>query len=305
MLVLFGANGRTGLAILREAERRGIPTRAVVRDDRDIDRIKGIADVQKLSYADPRHIDAVRAVMTDATWVISAIDPRGSGPGAPIYPREAAANIAWACTEAGVSGLIHVSVMGSFRWSPLEANTLSFELDTGIRDAEAPWLILRFSCYFDEVLEGHVRPPDGAAPHPVPRHSRYSPISRRDAAKMTLDMLPRFSPGRAVCAGGPQTFFSDELVALISPYKAKGRRPRTRYLSLPPGDVSVDAGTTRATAGYIPRDSLAQALAGEDTDLAEPAQRATVYPVGDPPPHPADSGRGGPALAKASADLRR
>ncbi|MCB9797979.1 MAG: hypothetical protein H6741_35310, partial [Alphaproteobacteria bacterium] len=140
---------------------------------------------------------------------------------------------------------------------------------------------------------------------PVPRHSRYSPISRRDAARMALDVIPRIAPGRAQCAGGPQTFFSHELDALIAPYKAKTRRGRTRYLSLPPGDVSVDLGTTRATAGRTPSDTLAQALAGEDTELSEPAPRPTVYPKGDPPPHPADSGRGGRVLAQASADLRR
>ena len=35
MLVILGAGGRTGLEILKEAIRRGMPVRPVVRDDND------------------------------------------------------------------------------------------------------------------------------------------------------------------------------------------------------------------------------------------------------------------------------
>ncbi|MCB9760249.1 MAG: NAD(P)H-binding protein [Alphaproteobacteria bacterium] len=305
MLVLFGANGRTGVAVLREATRRGLAVRPIARDDRDIDRIKGMVDVQRLSYADPEHLDAVRAVMEGATAVVSCIDPRHSGPGAIIYPREATANIALAAAEVEAGRLLHVSVMGAFRWSYSEINQLSFELENGIRDVEAPWCILKFSAFFDEVLEGHVRPPDGRAPHPLPSGARWSPLSRRDAARITLDKLAAFTPGRMQCVGGPETYFSRDLDQAIAPFVQKRRGPKTRYLPLPPGDVSVDAGTTRATAGALPQDTLAQALEGQDSDTAEPALRGTVYPQGDPPAHPADIGRGGRVLATASADLRR
>ena len=80
MLVIVGANGLTGLETLREAQARGWPVRAIVRDDRDLDRIKGLADVQTLSYADPMVPDALDAVMEGATAVVSCIDPRTSGP---------------------------------------------------------------------------------------------------------------------------------------------------------------------------------------------------------------------------------
>ena len=186
MLLLFGANGRTGAALVDEANRRGLDFRPIVRDDRDVERIRKRVDVQQLSYADPTHLDAVRAIMPGATRVLIAIDPRAVGPGFIDYGEEGTANIVRAAMEVGVEAILHVSVMGAFRWSPHELNQKAFDLEAGVRTAAAPWGIVRVSCYHDEVIDGHVRPPDGGAPHPLPKHARWAPVSRSEAAKATL-----------------------------------------------------------------------------------------------------------------------
>lgn len=310
MLVIVGANGLTGLETLREAQARGWPVRAIVRDDRDLDRIKGMADVQTLSYADPMVPDALDAVMEGATAVVSCIDPRTSGPGALMYPGEAAQNIVEAAARAGASPIVHVSVMGAFRWSYAALNRAAFYLEGGVRNADAPWTILRFSAYHDELMEGHVNPPDGKTPYPFQDASRYAPLSRRDAAAAILDMLLRIEkPGRAVAIGGPRVYTGPELETLVAPRRQKpaqsgvmGRIQGTTYKALPPGDVSVDLDTSQAVLGRIPSDTFEAWLA---QGPPEGRPTSTVYPRGTPPAHPADTGAYGAVLDKAGPELAR
>ena len=103
MLVVVGANGRTGVEITREALRRGRTVRAVVRDDRDARNLDDIIDVQHISYADPDHPGSLPAALAGASEVIIAIDPRTGGPGTPIYSDDASSNVVRAAAEAGAA----------------------------------------------------------------------------------------------------------------------------------------------------------------------------------------------------------
>lgn len=303
MLILVGANGRTGLSILREAELRGVPVRPVVRDDRDIDNIRGMSDVQKLCYADPMVPQALAAVMAGATIVISCIDPRNGGPGAPLYDGMAAENVVNAARDAGARTILHLSMMGAYRWSYASLNRKAFYLEGGVRNCNAPWTILRFSCFDDEIIEAHVRPPDGKRPASFKESSRYSPITRREAAKAVLDLVDRIEhPGRALAMGGPEVWTGPELEILVAPFR-RGEGGKTVYKPLPPGDVSVAPETTRATLGHLPSGRLAQVLAALDQPV-EHLDPPGVYPSGTPAPHPADRGGAPRALSECDGDLR-
>ena len=149
-----------------------------------------VIDVQHISYADPEHYAALVPALEGATEVIAAIDPRTGGPGAPVYGDEAAPNVIRAAKDAGANAIIYLSVMGAFRWSPNRLNRRAFHLDRGVRAQDAPWTVLRVSTYIDELIDGHVRPPDGGRPHKIDSSSRYSPVSRREVARMALDWPP-------------------------------------------------------------------------------------------------------------------
>jgi uncharacterized protein YbjT (DUF2867 family) len=301
MLVVVGANGRTGSEILRLAMARGRAIRPVVRDDRDLDNLHGFADVQDVAYADPRHIDALRAVMDGASEVINCIDARTSGPGSVLYAGVAAENVVRAAHEAGAERILHLSVMGAYRWSYARLNRRAFYIEGGVRNCAAPWAIVRVSCTHDEVIEGHVAPPDGARPHDFKAASRYSPMHRADVAKVALAFLDRFEVGRSCAVGGPKVYTGEEMERLVaSRRKCSGWR-RTRFAALPPGDVSVAPGTTRSSLGFVPGATFEDALDGLEPDV-QPTDRPGVYPRGDPPAHPMDRGGG---LARASPDLRR
>ena len=289
MLVVVGANGRTGIEVVKEALRRGRDVRAVVRDDRDARNLDDIIDVQHISYADPEHYAALVPALQGATEVIAAIDPRTGGPGAPVYADEAAPNVIRAAKDAGARAIIYLSVMGAFRWSPNRLNRRAFHLDRGVRAQDAPWTVLRVSTYIDELIEGHVRPPDGGKPHKIDQSSRYSPVSRREVARMALDYLPKAVAGRQVCVGGPVVFTGREMEAMLAPWREDGRR-RTRFGAVPRGDVSVMPDSTRVTIGWVPRDHLQDFLdpSSEPPTAVEPEP---VYARPEPGPHPTDAGK--------------
>lgn len=305
MLVIFGANGRTGREIVKEALLAGMAVRPVCRDDRDARGLDKIIDVGQISYADPDHPAALPAVLEGATAVISAINARTAGPGCPRYTNQAGANIVKAAVEAGIEHILHMSVVGAFRWSPNALNRRSFRLDREVRVLkELPWSMMRVSCYFDEVIEGHVRPPDGGRPHRILDSSRYAPASRADIARMVVHHLTEFLPSRTLYVGGPEIFSGAQLRDLIAPYVQGGGGRRTSYGALPPGDVAVMPDNTRVSVSVVPRDRLLLAL---DPDAAaEPLQEAEpVYRRADPGPHSADQGRDLKVLRQMGTDLRR
>ena len=303
MLVVVGANGRTGVEIISEAKRRGLPVRAVVRDDRDARNLDDVIDVQDISYADPEQYAALAPALEGAEEVIVCIDPRTGGPGTPIYNDEAAPNVIRAAKECGARAIIYMSVMGAFRWSPNRLNRRAFHLDKGVRAEDAPWTVLRVSTYIDEIIEGHVRPPDGGNPHSIQQSSRYSPVSRREVARMALDYLPKAVAGRQVCLGGPVIYSGPQLEQLLEPWRTRGRG-KTKYLPVPRGDVSVMPDSTRVTVGWIPTDRLEDFLdpSKEPPPAKEPPP---VYARPNPGPHPADAGKDYKVLQPWSDALRR
>lgn len=78
-LVLFGASGRTGMALLERAAPAGVMVRAVVRDPARLGRFAGHPNVRvvRASFDDPGSMDA--AIAPDSA-VVSAIGPRGLDP---------------------------------------------------------------------------------------------------------------------------------------------------------------------------------------------------------------------------------
>lgn len=330
MLVVFGANGRTGRAVVAEALAQGLKVRPVVRDDRDGRGLDRLIDVGEICYADADHPDSLPPVLEGATCVVSCINARCAGPHSPRYSDEAGAHIVRAAHAAGIEKMLHMSVVGSFRWSPNPLNRRSFRLDREVRILkEVPWTMMRVSCFFDEIIEGHVRPPDGRPPHRIVRSGRYSPASYRDIGRMVVDLLPHLIPNRTHYVGGPTVFTGEALELLVTPWReqAPGWLRRTSAGALPPGDVSVSPDTTRVSVATRPVDHLEDALApgwtppplrrGPDPDApvaptAPPDLKLVPPPEVPPPPgsvdpgpHPTDEGRNIKVLREMGDTLRR
>lgn len=300
MLVVFGAGGRCGLALVRAALRAGLPVRPVVRDDREARALDRVIDVNDVRYADPAHEGSVDQALAGGTALVSALDARCFGHGAPRLDDGASRRVLERAHRLGMAPLVHLCVVGAYRWSPHPLNRRSFRSDRQIRLAtHLPWTAIRVSCFHDELIEGHLRPPDGGAPHPVPDSARISPICRAELAERLIARLPSLPRNRTLYVGGPAVWTAEQLRALCPTRPALRRR--TAWGALPPGDLSVLAETTRVSLGCRPEISLQQAL------LAPvPAQVSGPLPMTGPlPPHPADAGGPIAALPELVPPLRR
>jgi len=301
LLVLFGANGRTGRTVLAAALRAGLPVRPVVRDDRDDRFIGNLIDVQDICYADSDHPGSIPPVLENATAVISCLDPRTAGREAPRYGQHAAANIVRAAVDADIQTIIHLSVVGAYRWSPSHLGRASFRSDREVRILQGqPWTMIRVSCYHDELIDGHVRPPDGRRPHPIRRSARYAPISRDELGRMVVEVLPHAVRGRTYYVGGPEVLRGAALKELLVPYVEAGSGlRRTAAPPLPRGDVAVTPDSTRVNFRLAPRERLIDRLRAP----AAPTSPERVVPARGAH-HPSDRQADAVLLRALGADLR-
>jgi len=305
-LGVVGANGRLGVALIDSASASGLTARPIVRDDRDQALVGERFGASEMYYADPSHEEALVPVLEGLTHVIAAVEPRAAGPGSPIHSAAAGAALVNAARRSGVKRLLFVSVMGAFRWSSHPLCRRAHRLEESLRTADGPWAVARVSAYVDELIEGHIRPPDGGAVRPLDPSGRYSPLSRAEAARLLLRMVQRVEPHRSQAIGGLDTYSTAQLRSLLDRWQPVRRGRQTRYFGLPPGDVSVDPETTRCGAGIPPTVALVDALdAAYHEQFLDHSPQETVYPTGDPGPDVADTGDDVPVLRAAGEDLRR
>ena len=302
-LAVVGANGATGIQVVRAALQRGIQVIPVVWSERHQERTASLFSVGEIRYANPEHPSALAAALQGADRVIGLLDPRSAGPGEPWVKPKSAENLVEVAARQGAGLVLMVSVMGAYRWSPFMLNRRAFRLEARFQAASGPWSMLRVSCYHDEVLEAHVRPPDGWRPRPIPSNGQYAPMSRVEAGGLILDAMERAVVGRVRLMGGPRLYTASALAALVEPFVRPGRRGRTTYPGLPRGDMGVSPADTAITTGSYPVDTLEAALRGHTRQ--PPSARSTVYPVGAPGPSAFDMGGHPPALAGCGPDLRR
>jgi uncharacterized protein YbjT (DUF2867 family) len=301
MLVIFGANGMTGIELVREAILKGIPVKPVARNDHDTHRLEDLVDVNDISFADANHPESIKAILHDATSVISCMDARTAGYGSPVYHPEAAANVVRCASEMGIKKILHMSVMGAYRWSPNPLNRHSFHLDIHVRRLKVPWTMLRISCYHDEIIDSHVRPPDGGSPHQIKSSARYSPVSRRDTAKVVLNILPTLIPNRTWLLGGPIVYAGKALENAIKPYKV-GSGKKTLRGPLPHGDMSVATETSEIMVGWVPTESLEWTLDPRKNPIEDPP--APFWNRPDPRAHHTDQGEETESLRPYNTSLR-
>ena len=305
-LGVVGANGRLGIALIDSAAASGLAARPIVRDDRDQALVGERFGASEMYYADPVHEEALVPVFEGLTHVIAAVEPRALGPGSPIHSAAAGAALVNAARRSGVKRLLFVSVMGAFRWSPHPLCRRAHRLEQSLRTADGPWAVARVSAYVDELVEGHIRPPDGGAVRRLAASGRYSPLSRAEAARLLLSMVQRVELHRSQAMGGLDTYSAAQLRALLDRWQPVRSGRQTRYFGLPPGDVSVDPETTLCGAGVPPTVALVDALdAAYNEQRLDHSPQEPVYPTGDPGPDAADTGADVPALRAAGEELRR
>ncbi|MEV5705935.1 SDR family oxidoreductase [Actinoallomurus sp. NPDC052274] len=196
-LVIFGAAGRTGQVIVREALHAGHVVTAAVRDPEGFRAQFAEAAGERLSAvpADVRDPATVRAVLAGHDAVVSAIGPAGRSAHG-LYS-DAARSLVTAMTATGVRRLLTISSAGvrdddpGFPlWYRAVAHTLLKELygdmrrmETIIRDSPLDWTFVRPTRLTDTPSTGEYRVGEGV----TPPHGRM--IARADLARFIIREL--------------------------------------------------------------------------------------------------------------------
>ncbi len=301
MIVVFGANGKTGIEVVREAKKRGLEVRPVAKNDHDTYRLEKVVNVNEIAFANADHIEAIRAVIQGATSIVSCIDSRTAGFGSPVYTPDAGANIIKVAHENNIQRMLHVCVMGGYRSSPNPLNKRTFHMDILIRRLKVPWTMLRVSCYHDEIIDGHVNPPDGGKPRHFRPSSRYSPVSRQDTGRVICNLMPDLIPNRTWLLGGPKVFSGENLETVLNPYRTAGSG-NSVYGGLPHGDFSVATDNTEIMVGWIPTETLEWYLDPKTHPL--PPTNTPFWNRPTPDPHWSDIAKDVPILQSMDSGLR-
>ncbi|MDQ7806515.1 SDR family oxidoreductase [Amycolatopsis sp. A133] len=192
-LVIFGANGATGHAIVEQALRAGHRVRAVVRNP---DTFRPVPEefqpALEIVKGDVLDHDDVRAAVHGQDAVISAIGPSGTRSGG-LYSRSAR-HFVTAMTTENVARIVVLSSSGVRRgdphhplWYRAVARTLMRELygdmetmETILEGSELSWTAVRPSRIIDEPVSGDYRIGDSETP------KGGTTINRNDLARFVV-----------------------------------------------------------------------------------------------------------------------
>lgn len=221
-VLVTGATGTTGSALLRLLEGRGVAVRAMVRRDGDAARIgRTSAEVVKADFDDANSIRAaLRGVQ--AAYLVT-----------PSSPDAEAQQVRFAelAAEAGVEHLVKLSQFAADEDSPVRFLRYHAEVERRIRELGVGYTFLRPNLFFQGFLafaamiakEGRFFAPIGDA--------RVSVVDVRDiaAVAMTCHLEPGHF-GKTYTVTGPETITHAEIARAIA--EATGRE--VAFAEIPP-----------------------------------------------------------------------
>jgi uncharacterized protein YbjT (DUF2867 family) len=242
-LLLTGANGRTGRAVLQALEARGAAVRAFVRDPAQADGVRALG-------AD----DVAVGDMQDGASVASAVEGCDTvihiGP--PMHPGEVAitARFVDAALANDVGHFVYYSVMHPFR-RDVRHHSLKLDATEALVDSGVPYTVLEPSRYMQhlEPIWSAVRD-EGVHAMPFGVDQRFSVVDLLDLAETTATVATE--PGHLYASyelAGPEPLSQNEMAATIG--EVLGREVTARRIPL-------DEMAAGAAARGIGEDRIAQ-----------------------------------------------
>ena len=227
-VLVYGANGVRGGAVVRRLLARGHAVRAVARDP-GASRWLGTPGVEVVAadLADRSSVERASDGIDAVFLQLPLVYDRGL---AEAYVR----NAVGAAAAAGARRLVH---QGNSR-PPAEATDVAgFEIDRAaaqiVLGGGVPATVLRPTVYMDNLLGPWTAPGivnDGVLAYPIPATTPTAWLSADDAAALVVAALEREEPVRETLdVGGPEALTGDEAAERLG--QALGRP--VRYLALP------------------------------------------------------------------------
>jgi uncharacterized protein YbjT (DUF2867 family) len=239
-VLVVGANGQLGGAIVRKLLASGVTVRALGRNQEKLARLKP-AEVAAVDLRDvPRLTDACRGV---DQIVATANNNMGKGVTSPTrIDLSGYQNLCAAARNTGVRRLIYVSFKGVSQDAPVDIFRVKWYIEDAIRRSGVPHVMLRptmfMEVWIDEIFAKGIREKGVATIFGDGRAiSNY--IAVDDVAEFAARILGRSDVvNEAVDAGGPSNMSQVDLVTLLERrLKSSGKRrhiPVAAMRLLPP-----------------------------------------------------------------------
>ena len=208
MILVCGATGTTGGAVLRQLRGDQRPVRAMTRSPESAERLRS------------EGVEAVVADLGDPSSLPPALDGVSAvyvaNPAAPELA-EHEGNLARAAAEAGVGHLVKLSVIGAAEDAPLTFARLHGAAEDAVKASGVPWTMLRPNGFMQNTLAWAAQIPGGTIRGPV-MSRRWASVDVRDIAAVAARVLesPAEHAGRAYVLTGPGASSPHEQVEILA-----------------------------------------------------------------------------------------
>jgi len=177
-VAVIGGAGNTGRPLLRALARRGVPTRAILRDE---SRAIAAADAGEMAVADLANVDALTRALREAA-VVHFIPP--------LYKAEEeryAANVLRAAAAAGTQRVVYHSVLHA-NTPRMPHHVRKARIETMFRESPLAWTIVQPAMYTTTPLR-FFRKEESALELPFNVASKFNPIDLGDLSEAVAAVL--------------------------------------------------------------------------------------------------------------------
>jgi uncharacterized protein YbjT (DUF2867 family) len=231
-VLVAGAGGRLGSAVVGELKRRGYPTRSLVRDAARLD---APARGHEVFAADARRAEALRGACDNVGVVISAMGAslslgrtREGGATFQDVDYRANLNLLAEALRAGVRKFVYVSLHGAEEMRGCGYVDAHERFVEALRASGLDYTVIRPTGFFYVFEEIYKMAQRGRVLLVGSGAARTNPVHEADVASECVDAVE--CGGHEVSIGGPETYTRREITELA--FKVLGQRPR--IVSLPP-----------------------------------------------------------------------
>lgn len=222
MILITGATGFVGRALVRQLSSIGYPLRALIRPSARSPRLpKGVpVEVAVVSLADTR---GLRAAMRDVETIFHLASAENQGSRGSLLQTdiEGTQNLVDAAADAGVDRIVYLSHLGAARASGYPAFKAKGIAEESIRAGKAPYTIIRSSLvygpedHFTNNVSRLVRNSFGIFPVPTGGRAVVQPVWVEDLVTCMIWALQNESTVNQVYEIGGNEFFTLQQVLEI------------------------------------------------------------------------------------------
>lgn len=207
-VLVIGATGTTGGAVLQQLREAKVPVRALSRSAESAGALEG--DGVESVVADLAQPDSLPAALegVDAVYLAQPASPQLA---------EQEGGLAQAAAQAGVEHLVKLSVIGADPDSPIGFGRMHAAAEQAVRDSGVPWTFLRPNGFMQNTLAWGAQTPSGTVRGPV-MDAAWSIVDVRDVAAVAVAALqnPGTHAGQTHTLTGPEPSTPREQVAILA-----------------------------------------------------------------------------------------